>query len=235
MQKKIERITKLSRKKSEDFTFVNNTLRASDLGQDRFRRRYWHLAYSGGIFVEALESSEPWKLEHRGLRECDLNQLEADSGKHKIEDQESPSAKRIKLDEDSESIKQEASDVKPTPAVTSTPVTVRDKSLTETEAALSRLGSDIMVTPKAEIKPESKYTPKVTPNGNHLNMLNHSTYFNMTMSPLVLNGSSITITPKDISIGQNQTLEKSEKPWFNLVAKEDNNSQESYGEKGKNY
>ena len=37
LQKKIERLTKLSRKKSEDFTFVNNTLRASDLGQDRFR------------------------------------------------------------------------------------------------------------------------------------------------------------------------------------------------------
>ena len=37
LQKKIERLTKLSRKKTEDFTFVNNTLRASDLGQDRFR------------------------------------------------------------------------------------------------------------------------------------------------------------------------------------------------------
>merc|ERR1719228_993950 len=56
LQKKIERLTKLSRKKSEDFTFVNNTLRATDLGQDRYRRRYWHLAHAGGIFVEALES-----------------------------------------------------------------------------------------------------------------------------------------------------------------------------------
>ena len=37
LQKKIERLTKLSKKKSEDFTFVNNTLRATDLGQDRFR------------------------------------------------------------------------------------------------------------------------------------------------------------------------------------------------------
>jgi hypothetical protein len=37
LQKKIERLTELSKKKSEDHTFVNNTLRATDLGQDRYR------------------------------------------------------------------------------------------------------------------------------------------------------------------------------------------------------
>ena len=37
LQKKIERLTKLAKKKSEDHTFVNNTLRATDLGQDRYR------------------------------------------------------------------------------------------------------------------------------------------------------------------------------------------------------
>ena len=37
MQKKIERLTKLTRKKGEDHTFVNNPLRATDLGQDRYR------------------------------------------------------------------------------------------------------------------------------------------------------------------------------------------------------
>ena len=37
MQKKIERLTKLTKKKSEEHTFVNNTLRGSDLGQDRYR------------------------------------------------------------------------------------------------------------------------------------------------------------------------------------------------------
>ena len=37
MQKKIERLVKLTKKKSEEHTFVNNTLRGSDLGQDRYR------------------------------------------------------------------------------------------------------------------------------------------------------------------------------------------------------
>ena len=37
MQKKIERLTKLTKKKSEEHTFVSNTLRGSDLGQDRYR------------------------------------------------------------------------------------------------------------------------------------------------------------------------------------------------------
>ena len=37
MQKKIERLVKLTKKKGEEHTFVNNTLRGSDLGQDRYR------------------------------------------------------------------------------------------------------------------------------------------------------------------------------------------------------
>ena len=140
---------------------------------------------------------------------------------------ETPSAKRIKLDSDSSVIKQEKEeniDSGTCGASTSTPKhPSNNQILTETEAALSRLGSDILVTPKAEVKYESKFTPKVTPNGSHLNLLNHSTYFNMTMSPLVLNGSSITITPKDVSFGQNMNHEKSEKPWFSIVARDEIN------------
>jgi len=48
------------------------------------------------------------------------------------------------------------------------------------------------------------------------------------MSPLVLNGSSITITPKDSS--QNFHPDKAERPWFNLVAREENS--ESASERG---
>ena len=106
------------------------------------------------------------------------------------------------------------------PKLTSTPVVGDKKPLSETEAALSRLGSDILVTPKTELKPESKYLPRVTPNGSQLNMMNHSTMFNMTMSPMVMNGSSITITPKDVSYGG--AGDKLEKPWFNLVARDEN-------------
>ena len=80
---------------------MNNTLRATDLGQDRYRRRYWHLAYAGGIFVEALESAEPWKLETRGLTDLEYQQLiekKEEKVTDEVEELKSPSAKKIKLD-----------------------------------------------------------------------------------------------------------------------------------------
>ena len=243
LQKKIERLTKLSKKKSEDYTFVNNTLRATDLGQDRYRRRYWHLAYAGGIFVEALESAEPWKLETRGLTEEDYQQL-SQKKEEKEEEQEEevkpPSAKKIKLDEEVVKMEEEDKENKAV-ILTSTPsINTNSASpvkCSETEAALSRLGSDILVTPKSEIKQESKLSPKVTPNGFQLNLLNHSTYFNMSISPMVLNGS-VVITPRE---GSNTTngfgADKLEKPWFNLLAREDPGSpppgQDHQNEKGK--
>lgn len=232
LQKKIERLTKLSKKKSEDFTFVNNTLRATDLGQDRYRRRYWHLAYAGGIFVEALESAEPWKLETRGLTELDYQQL-SEKTKEKVEDDEmkSPIAKKIKLDE--ELVKQEEED-KENKVMTPSIINSSTPKCSETEAALSRLGSDILVTPKTEFKRESKHSPQVTPHGSQLNLVHHSTYFNMTISPMVLNGS-VVITPKEGANGLGG--EKGEKPWFNLVAREEPPSppsgQDQQSEKGK--
>ncbi|XP_023228332.1 bromodomain adjacent to zinc finger domain protein 2B-like isoform X1 [Centruroides sculpturatus] len=36
-----------------------HTIRATTFGQDRYKRRYWVLPYSGGIFVEGLESADP--------------------------------------------------------------------------------------------------------------------------------------------------------------------------------
>ena len=69
---------------------------------------------------------------------------------------------------------------------------------------------------------------KVTPNGDKLNMFNHSTYFNMSLSPVVLNGS-VTITPKDPNTSSSGVLNvpnpnssnnyvgASEKPWFSIL------------------
>ncbi len=38
---------------------TSHKMRAMDLGQDRYRRRYWVLHQCGGVFVEGMESSEP--------------------------------------------------------------------------------------------------------------------------------------------------------------------------------
>ncbi len=61
--------------------------------------------------------------------------------------------------------------------------------------------ADINLTPKTESRGGTdsvllrRFSPKVTPNAERLNMFNHSAYFNMSLSPVILNGA-VTITPR---------------------------------------
>merc|ERR1719411_2100877 len=125
-----------------------------------------------------MESAEPWKVETRGLN-------------HAAEetDKEEPPAKKLKLDpeikgegENKENIKSEESKVEKT----ETPVkTEQEQNRAATEAALRKLGSEILVTPRQEPPPKSaeasRFTPRM-PNGDRLNLFNHSQYFNMSLS-----------------------------------------------------
>ena len=97
----------------------------------------------------------------------------------------------------------------------------------ETEESLKRLSSEILVTPKSEmlIKSEDKlkfFSPKITPNGDKVNIFNHSSFFNMSLSPVVLNGA-VTITPKAdpgaIFNGGAPQSKSEEKPWFSLLVR----------------
>ena len=62
---------------------------------------------------------------------------------------------------------------------------------------LKKLGSEIMVTSKAATpKVETdhfskKFLPKVTPNGDKLNLFNHTSNFNMQLSPVSLDSMLI--------------------------------------------
>ena len=67
LQKKIDKTNRKLIKKRDELAFISNRVRVHDLGQDRYRRRYHHFAYAGGVFVEAVESCEPWKLETQGI------------------------------------------------------------------------------------------------------------------------------------------------------------------------
>jgi hypothetical protein len=77
----------------------------------------------------------------------------------------------------------------------------RDSKL-ETQEVLRKMCAEISVTPKLECRGSSseaaafrQFSPKVTPNAERLNMFNHSAYFNMSLSPVILNGA-VTITPR---------------------------------------
>ena len=57
LQKKIDKAMKQLNKRRDELTFVTNCMRCNDMGQDRYRRRYWHLAHGDGIYVESIESA----------------------------------------------------------------------------------------------------------------------------------------------------------------------------------
>ena len=207
LQKKIDKTTRQMNKRRDELTFVTNCVRVNDLGQDRHRRRYWHLAHAAGIYVEGLESAEPWKLPTEGLP-------------HFFEDGRPPVQKKLKLDDDAdddsddddddddcdgdedmeggnEEVKMEVDEaVESKPAVVKTEEHESEEDRKENKPddvemsdVLKKLGSEIMVTPKAATKAEpsdlaKKYLPKVTPNGDKLNLFNHSSNFNMQLSPV---------------------------------------------------
>ena len=226
LTKKIERTVKQLAKVREENVFVNNCLRSNDLGQDRYRRRYWHMAHVGGVMVEAMESCEAWKMAGEGMPheagkkrerpESDDEEDEDENGDEAVVeevDEEISFRKKPKLedlkkngvdsnDEDDGSNKENGGDVdmevKEEQEDKKESEEAKRKRL-ETEEALRKLGSEILVTPKAETKAEDEevkaLTPRITPNGDKLNLFNHSACFNMSLSPMILNGS-VTITPK---------------------------------------
>ena len=246
LQKKIDKATRQLIKRRDELTFVTNCMRANDLGQDRYRRRYWMLAHTKGVFVEGLESAEPWKIETKGLPHADHDERPPVAKKIKfgeeiksVEEQEE-SLQKVKLESNEKgevgSEKLEQSEVKVKPEeikIESKPLNEDEIKRIETEEALKKLGADILITPKVqedEMKKEipgltKQFIPKITPNGDKLNMFNHSTYFNMSLSPVILNGT-VTITPKDqSSLALHGTSHRhyGEKPWFSILPVDDPN------------
>jgi hypothetical protein len=242
LQKKIDKTVKLLVRRRDELMLLNNSLRVADLGQDRFRRRYWHLGHAGGVFVEAMESAEPWKLHTAGMPLDHVGNVDGEDeeeAKVKQAVSDEPPIKKVKVEEvveaeeeikDLLSIAREEApmevDVKKPPANLKAEEEDDDQKRLrlETEEALKKLGNEILVTPKVEpvtpahsgkagdsqenAEPKTEeledktqlFSPKVTPNGEKLNMFNHISQFHMTPSPVVLNGS-VTITPKADSSG----------------------------------
>ena len=283
LQKKIDKSVKQLNKRRDELTFVTNCMRCNDMGQDRYRRRYWHLAHGDGIYVESLESAEPWKLETEGLphadhddrapvskriklddelKECmeieeneidDTEPEEYDESKDKLKiningnnnhTQTKKSDKEVKENDELDNINANGIKEENVDNVKDELELQRIKTEAETEEALKKLGCDILVTSKkyetGDVKKEvseaqKMFMPKVTTNGDKLNMFNHSTYFNMSLSPVVLNGS-VTITPKEPAVSgttgvlnvpnpnnssSNQYVGAAEKPWFSILPLDD--------------
>ncbi|KAI1290022.1 Bromodomain adjacent to zinc finger domain protein 2B [Halotydeus destructor] len=62
IDKKIDKLNRQCTMATNKLNKAVNSLRVLSLGQDRFRRRYWILPTSGGVFVEGMESAEPNEL-----------------------------------------------------------------------------------------------------------------------------------------------------------------------------
>lgn len=62
LEKKMEKLLKQQNAYRDKVFNVTHKLRATNFGQDRYRRRYWVLPHLGGIYVEGLESAEPEEM-----------------------------------------------------------------------------------------------------------------------------------------------------------------------------
>ena len=59
IDKKLDKLNRQATLFTNKLNRAIHGLRVAPLGQDRYRRRYWLLPSSGGVFVEGLESGEP--------------------------------------------------------------------------------------------------------------------------------------------------------------------------------
>ncbi len=229
LQKKIDKAARKLIKKRDELAFISNRVRVHDLGQDRYRRRYHHFAYAGGVYVESVESCEPWKLETQGLPHFDEDDrdevVEKNSQEDKGQDQDLDHDKpedqddeqEMEIDDNEENIQVNGDNLDKN-VKKEEPMMLEEDSKDETKEALAKLSSEILVTAKLqESKMDLKFMPKTTPNGEKLNMFNHTSNLNMTLSPIILNGA-VTITPKDQMHHQhNFASNNNEKPWFSIL------------------
>lgn len=62
IDKKVDRLNKQCTNMNNKVNRALSSYRVFPLGQDRYRRTYWLLPSCGGVFIEAMESCEPWEL-----------------------------------------------------------------------------------------------------------------------------------------------------------------------------
>jgi hypothetical protein len=62
VDKKIDKLSRQCTLLTNKLNKAVNGVRVTPLGQDRYRRRFWALPASGGVFVEGMESGEPEEL-----------------------------------------------------------------------------------------------------------------------------------------------------------------------------
>jgi len=64
VDKKVDKLSRQCTLVTNKLNKAVNVVRVTCLGQDRFRRRFWVLPATGGVFVEGMESGEPDELQN---------------------------------------------------------------------------------------------------------------------------------------------------------------------------
>uniref|UniRef100_W4VRC8 Putative toutatis n=1 Tax=Corethrella appendiculata TaxID=1370023 RepID=W4VRC8_9DIPT len=85
-QKKLDKILETSFQNKQQLENALHQLRGKCFGQDRFWRRYWHLAKSGGVFVESMESTQSEIFKYNYVLEELHNNPTQPNFKHQIYD-----------------------------------------------------------------------------------------------------------------------------------------------------
>nr|KAG5701531.1 hypothetical protein BaRGS_024781 [Batillaria attramentaria] len=108
MDKKIEKLVKQHNSYDSKVADVSKQLRGTCLGHDRYKRLYWILPSTGGIFVEGIESGETEALAYEAELLAKQKAKKEEEMKKKKEDEVEKSEKA-----DSENVKKENTDEQP--------------------------------------------------------------------------------------------------------------------------
>ncbi|XP_076455767.1 bromodomain adjacent to zinc finger domain protein 2B-like [Babylonia areolata] len=137
MDKKIDKLAKQHNSFDSRVADVSKQLRGTCLGQDRFKRFYWILPYTGGIFVEGIESGDTEALPF----EAEL--LAKQKAKEEEEEKQRAEAEALKKEEKPEG---EATQTAAQGADKATDSVKEDEKVTEVKSIL-----DPPVTVKEEV------------------------------------------------------------------------------------
>ncbi|XP_039266509.2 uncharacterized protein LOC120341956 isoform X1 [Styela clava] len=102
-QEKMDELTQLHSSYSTQLTNSSKPLRALDLGQDRYKRRYWVLPNLGGVYVEGLESGISYEDDDESPDEDEDEEEEEEnleSADDKEESSDAPESESIKEEEE---------------------------------------------------------------------------------------------------------------------------------------
>ncbi|XP_064471785.1 bromodomain adjacent to zinc finger domain protein 2B-like isoform X2 [Ornithodoros turicata] len=239
LEKKIDKLAKQQAQFQSKVAKASSTIRASMLGQDRFRRRYWLLPIAGGVFVEAMESGEQdgmgdfvasdYMIDEDDDEESQKSKKEAKDVKVKMQEKESDTAKRKQPEAETkqnEDVKKEEQPKDEKETVGKVEEKAEAVKKAEVKEEVIKTESEKEIEINKEVQPSAEVKPKVAvgPEGNleQAWMMQSPFLASMVAGNLLFaqggkDGGGGDVYPHVTAEQMLKTLAQQKRPWFSIL------------------